>query len=244
MEDYKQMYEQLQTELIRKVRKMKGKRLGLYNIRDIITEIDATPETIGDNAGSLMLRYIERQIEWSQKTFGHSVRTEGICKHIESELAEIRAKPNDLMEWVDVIILAIDGAWRAGYDAEQILDAMDDKQDINFKREWKVGNDDEPVHHATPEVNEKLEKVDPECPYCERKTKIVLGAYWCESCNVRFPIQPSEDCRKCELYVKDSMKQGQPDALKELIRRMCFELAEAGIANFDAEFKAYEEAGK
>ena len=83
-----------------------------------------------------LLDYLNRQIPWSERTFGHSVRTVGITKHIEKELAEIRAAPHDLTEWVDVVILALDGAWRAGYTAEEIAAALERKQAVNMARQW------------------------------------------------------------------------------------------------------------
>lgn len=93
-------------------------------------------------------KYIQRQIAWSQRTFGSSVRTIGLCKHIAKELDEIRSAPHDLTEWVDVMILAIDGAWRAGYSPEEIARGLKMKQGINFERQWpKNSRDDEPTEH-------------------------------------------------------------------------------------------------
>lgn len=54
----------------------------------------------------------ERAMEWSEKTFGPGMRTEGITAHIRKELLEIEEDPNSLEEWIDVMILAFDGAWR------------------------------------------------------------------------------------------------------------------------------------
>lgn len=54
--------------------------------------------------------YNERQRQWSRKTFGEGKRTIGILAHIRKELAEIEAKPDDLEEWIDVVILALDGS--------------------------------------------------------------------------------------------------------------------------------------
>ena len=99
-----------------------------------------------------LIEYLNRQIPWSERTFGHSVRTVGITKHIEKEIAEIRAAPHDLTEWVDVVILALDGAWRAGYTAEEIADAMAMKQAENFCREWPHASSvdpNEPVEHIS-----------------------------------------------------------------------------------------------
>ena len=96
---------------------------------------------------NLMNEYIVHHMDWSRKTFGDGPHTEGLCKHIEKELAEIREDPNDLMEWVDVIILAIDGAWRTGHTPAQILDALSKKQGLNFTRYWNVTPEDQPNEH-------------------------------------------------------------------------------------------------
>ena len=81
-------------------------------------------------------------------TFGEGQRTVGITKHIRKELDEILENPTDLMEWIDVIILALDGAWRAGYTPRQIVEALDQKQQINFAREWPPNSDpNEPTEH-------------------------------------------------------------------------------------------------
>lgn len=50
----------------------------------------------------------------SLKQFGEGVRSEILIKKIGKELEEVRANPNDLEEWIDVIILALDGYWRHG----------------------------------------------------------------------------------------------------------------------------------
>jgi hypothetical protein len=96
-----------------------------------------------------LVDYISRQREWSRVTFGPGSRTEGIIEHIRKELTEVEASPYDVMEWVDLIILALDGAWRAGYEPEQILDALKRKQGINFIRKWPDwrGNDGRAIEH-------------------------------------------------------------------------------------------------
>lgn len=96
-----------------------------------------------------MLReIIQRQKDWSLRTFGKGKRTEGICKHIEKGLAEIRSAPDDLTEWIDVIILALDGAWRAGHSPVQIINALIEKQAINLQREFPMPtSEDEPSEH-------------------------------------------------------------------------------------------------
>lgn len=80
--------------------------------------------------------HLERQREWSERTFGPGNRTQGVLDHIRKELTEIEADPLDLSEWVDVLILAFDGAWRAGWQPQEIIDAIRAKQTKNEGRSW------------------------------------------------------------------------------------------------------------
>lgn len=80
--------------------------------------------------------HLAHQREWSRATFGPGRRTLGVLDHIRKELAEIEADPTDLNEWVDVIILAFDGAWRAGWKPQEIIDAIATKQAKNEARTW------------------------------------------------------------------------------------------------------------
>lgn len=80
--------------------------------------------------------HIKRQMRWSTETFGPSSRLEGVLDHIRKELVEIVDSPGDASEWADLIILAIDGAWRQGIAPQQLLDAVWNKQAINEAREW------------------------------------------------------------------------------------------------------------
>lgn len=92
--------------------------------------------------------YLTAQRQWSLLTFGEGKRTIGICKHIRKELIEIEADPDDLIEHVDVIMLAMDLFWRAGGDPENLLDMLKQKQNINFARTWPEPKpDDEPTEH-------------------------------------------------------------------------------------------------
>jgi len=55
---------------------------------------------------------------------------------IRKELKEVLAAPFDLKEWIDVVILALDGAWRAGYEPKEIAAALEAKLEKNEKRSW------------------------------------------------------------------------------------------------------------
>jgi len=83
-----------------------------------------------------LLTHLERQRTWSEKTFGPGPRTAGVCDHIRKELKEIEAAPHDISEWIDVAILALDGAWRAGATPQQIVSALVAKQLKNESRTW------------------------------------------------------------------------------------------------------------
>ena len=83
-----------------------------------------------------LFQHLIRQQKWSEKTFGPGPRPYGICNHIRKELREIEEFPNDLSEWIDVAILALDGAWRAGYGPDEIIGGLIRKQEINEGRKW------------------------------------------------------------------------------------------------------------
>lgn len=103
--------------------------------------------------------HLAHQREWSEDTFGPGKRTLGVIDHIRKELDEIAAEPDDIEEWVDVIILAFDGAWRAGWEPQQIIDAIKAKQAKNERRswpDWRTASADEAIEHVRGEVEERI----------------------------------------------------------------------------------------
>lgn len=80
--------------------------------------------------------HLERQRDFSKRTFGPGARTSGVIDHIRKELLEIEAEPTKLSEWIDVVILALDGAWRAGHSPDDIIAALVAKQAKNEARQW------------------------------------------------------------------------------------------------------------
>lgn len=80
--------------------------------------------------------WLTHQKNWSVATFGPGERTEGVIDHIGKELQEIKEDPQDLKEWIDVVILAFDGALRVGYTPEQIAHALNNKTQENYRRKW------------------------------------------------------------------------------------------------------------
>jgi len=80
--------------------------------------------------------HLKRQKEFSKKTFGPDPRLRGILAHIRKELVEIERHPTDLEEWIDVVILALDGAWRAGHSVKEVVACLERKQAKNEARTW------------------------------------------------------------------------------------------------------------
>ena len=93
--------------------------------------------------------HLNRQRYFSLNTFGPGARTKGVLDHIRKELIEVEEDPTG-MEWVDVIILAFDGALRAGHEPQDILDAIIAKQATNEARkwpDWRTRSEDEAIEH-------------------------------------------------------------------------------------------------
>jgi hypothetical protein len=97
--------------------------------------------------------YLARQRQWFLKVFGPGQRDEGLIKHIKKELDEIRDPPGDIEEWIDVIILAFEGALRNAKSVaavEEVIDCLQMKQDKNLARtwpDWTERNPEEPIEH-------------------------------------------------------------------------------------------------
>lgn len=86
--------------------------------------------------GFALVHFLDDKQRWSEKTFGPGDRTVGIVNHIKQELDEVLAKPKDLSEWIDIIILALDGAWRAGFSSREIIEGLIAKHLKNKGRKW------------------------------------------------------------------------------------------------------------
>lgn len=99
-------------------------------------------------AGQVFAAVLERQKEWSERTIGPGARTLGLTRHIEKECQEIREAPGDLSEWIDIIILGLDGFWRAGGAPEDLYRALDTKMTINQQRTYPRVPEDQPSEHV------------------------------------------------------------------------------------------------
>lgn len=98
--------------------------------------------------------HIDHQRRWSDETFGPGPRTEGVLKHIEKEVGEVRENPDDESEWADLLILVIDGATRRGINGDALLRAYHRKMHENRRRrwpDWRNFSQDEPIEHIRDE---------------------------------------------------------------------------------------------
>ena len=117
-------------------------------LRDAVAEVQR--EVAHLRSMSINAAHIDHQADWSATTFGPGPRTKGVVDHIRKELKEIEQAPTDLDEWVDVIILGFDGAWRTGAESQQIIDAIKAKQARNEARvwpDWRTSDPDKAIEH-------------------------------------------------------------------------------------------------
>jgi hypothetical protein len=108
-------------------------------------------------------RHLVAQADWSAQTFGPGRRTQGLVAHIRNEIEEILAQPDDVEEWIDVLILACDGAWRTGATATAIIDTLIAKTAVNHARtwpDWRTLPQDQPSEHVRAPVAPVLPAAD------------------------------------------------------------------------------------
>ncbi|MEM7777334.1 MAG: dATP/dGTP pyrophosphohydrolase domain-containing protein [Pseudomonadota bacterium] len=86
-----------------------------------------------------LIAHMKRQRAFSKATFGPGERTDSICDHIRKELDELQSAHSRITraeEYVDVVLLALDGLWRAGLQPEEIAEAIEAKQTQHEMRNW------------------------------------------------------------------------------------------------------------
>lgn len=109
------------------------------------------------------VQHLVRQMAFSHATFGPGTRTTGVTDHIRKELDEVAAANGDSNEWVDVVILALDGLTRQlaycnGSDrrdphevAETACRMIVGKQSRNEARtwpDWRTAPKDKAIEHV------------------------------------------------------------------------------------------------
>ena len=96
--------------------------------------------------------FADAKAKWAAATFGPQ-SFKGLRKHLEKELDELEADPGDLVEWIDLILLALDGAMRVGAKATgaDVVNALIEKMAANRVRtwpDWRTLSPDDPREHV------------------------------------------------------------------------------------------------
>lgn len=112
------------------------------------------PVSCGSGAVGMDLQaYLEDQLAFSLKTYGPGRKTKSIINHIKREFIEIEGDPTSLEEWIDVAMLALDGAMRCAGPASTpelvclFLRAKLEKNKLRQWPDWRTLPDDAPIEH-------------------------------------------------------------------------------------------------
>ena len=111
-----------------------------------------------------LIEHLVDQIGWSHETFGPGMRTEGVLDHMRKEMIEVADDPRDLEEWIDLVMLAMDGAWRCmeggtlkpEIRAEKVRDALRAKLLKNKQRawpDWRTADPNKAIEHKRKAVS-------------------------------------------------------------------------------------------
>ncbi|MEE9528975.1 MAG: dATP/dGTP pyrophosphohydrolase domain-containing protein [Dehalococcoidia bacterium] len=93
---------------------------------------------------------------WQIKTFGPGEQVKRYTDHIKSEVEEVLEDPKALDEWMDIVILALGGAARQGYNPWEIAHGLEEKLNVAMSREWPDWRDfhpDKTIHHIKEELD-------------------------------------------------------------------------------------------
>ena len=107
-------------------------------------------------------QHLIRQMAFSHATFGPGERTNGVVDHIRKELKEVQDANGEAAEWVDVVILALDGLTRrlaycngARQEPREVAEIacrmIDGKQSRNEARDWpdwRTQSKDKAIEHV------------------------------------------------------------------------------------------------
>lgn len=163
-------------------------------------------------------QHLKRQIAFSRATFGPGERREGVADHIRKEIdKEILRDDVDAVEaadeWVDVVILALDGltralaasgvAWRhIPVCACQVIEAKQSKNEQRDWPDWRTADPNKAIEH-----NRDGDRMRKDC-------EILLAQidYLTEATGESLGI---EDAAMVEQIRADLAKSGKPGELPE-----------------------------
>ena len=115
-------------------------------------------------------QHLIRQMAFSHATFGPGERTGMVIDHIRKELIEVEEANGEAEEWVDVVLLALDGMTRrlaycggpGRRDPELVADTVcnmiEGKQSRNEGRvwpDWRTVDPDKAIEHLLREQSQE-----------------------------------------------------------------------------------------
>ena len=106
--------------------------------------------------------HLTRQMVFSRATFGPGARMDGVLDHMAKEIEEVRTSGGASSEWVDLVILALDGLTRrlwstangpipANDIAAMAVRMIVAKQGRNEQRDWpdwRTSDPDKAIEHV------------------------------------------------------------------------------------------------
>ncbi len=85
---------------------------------------------------------------WADSVFGELRPPHGAIAHLRLEVDELATKPFDIWEYADCLMLILDAAGNAGFDADELLVFAWEKLEINRARDWGKPDADGVVEHV------------------------------------------------------------------------------------------------
>lgn len=108
-------------------------------------------------------QHLLRQMAWSHANFGPGERTKGVIDHLRKEIVEVEEANGESDEWVDVVILALDGLTRRlafclddgsrrdpNIVAQMACNMIEAKQSRNEARvwpDWRTADKNKAIEH-------------------------------------------------------------------------------------------------
>lgn len=107
-------------------------------------------------------QHLLRQMAFSHATFGPSTRTDGVIDHIRKELVEVKESGGSAAEWVDVVILGLDGLTRqlaycngerrdpklVAHDAVSMLEGKQGRNEARTWPNWRTSDPNKAIEHV------------------------------------------------------------------------------------------------
>lgn len=97
--------------------------------------------------------YLQNFMNWSVSTYKKSTSL-SCMTHLKRECDEVLEetdKGKQLVEFADCFMCLLSAAAREGFDAEQLIDAIRAKAEINYKRKWVLNPDNTYSHVKEPQ---------------------------------------------------------------------------------------------